>query len=346
MICYNRFSLWLEDYARKRCGVDIANQLLIFEDKDKKIEVQLKEETLWLDAHKLAELFDVDRTVIVKHIRNIYKSGELDENSTCAKIAQVAADGKKRKMHLYNLDVIIAVGYRVNSKKATQFRIWATNVLKKYLIQGYVINEKKITSEKLKEIEETIKFIKENINTPSLSAKEAKGLLEIIEKYALVWRWIEEYDTGKIQATITHKERKKISYNEAKAAIEKLKEYLVQRGEASEIFGIERDRGLFESALNTIYQSFGGKELYPSFEEKAANLLYLIIKNHPFVDGNKRIGAFLFLLFLYENLSQEELFNKFNSNTLTALCYLVAASPPEQKVQLIKLIMNFISFET
>ena len=322
------------------------NQLIIFEDKDKTIEVQLKEESIWLSLNQIATLFEKDKSVISRHIRNIFESGELERNATVAKFATVQIEGKrkvKRTIEYFNLDVIISVGYRVNSKKATKFRIWATSVLKKYLIQGYAINEKRITEERLKEIEDTIRFIKENINTPSLSAKEAKGLLEIIERYALVWRWIEEYDTGKIEAKITRKERKKISYNEAKAAIEELKKYLLQRNEASEIFGIERDRGLFESALNTIYQSFGGEELYPSFEEKAANLL--IIKNHPFVDGNKRIGAFLFLLFLYKNLSQEELFKKFNSNTLTALCYLVAASPPEQKEQLIKLIMNFISVE-
>ena len=321
------------------------DKLIIFQDKDKNIEVRLEKETLWLDAHKLAELFDIDRTVIIKHIRNIYKSEELDENSTCAKIAQVAADGKRRKMNLYNLDMIIAVGYRVNSKKATQFRIWATQVLKNYLIKGYALNEKKLTEERINEIEKTIKFIKENIRTPSLSAKEVKGLLEIIEKYALVWKWIEEYDTGKIEAKITRKEGEKISYEEAKSAIEELKRYLINKKEAAEIFGQERDRGLFESALNTIYQTFDGAELYFSFEEKAANLLYLIIKNHPFVDGNKRIGALLFLQFLYENISKEELFGKFNSNTLTALCYLVAASPAEQKDQLVKLIMNFISFE-
>ena len=321
------------------------NQLVIFEDKDKKIQIQLKEQTLWLDAHQIAYLFDVQRPAIVKHIRNIYKSGELDEKATCSILEQVAADGKKRKMNLYNLDVIIAVGYRVNSKKATQFRIWATDVLKKYLIKGYALNEKYLSAQKLKELEKTIRFIKENINTPMLTAKEAKGLLEIIEKYAAVWEWIEAYDSGKIEAKITRKERKKISYEEAKTAINALKKYLIEKGEASEIFGLERDRGLFESALNTIYQSFGGKEVYPSFEEKAANLLYLIIKNHPFVDGNKRIGALLFLQFLYENTSHEELYNKFNSNTLTALCYLVAASPAGQKDQLIKLIMNFIALE-
>ncbi len=321
------------------------NQLVIYEDKDKKIEVQLKEETLWLDARQIASLFDVPRPAIVKHIRNIYKSGELDENSTCSKMEQVAADGKIRKINYYNLDVIIAVGYRVNSRKATQFRIWATNVLKNYLIQGYVINEKRITREKLKELEEAIKFIKSNINTPYLTAQEAKGMLEIIEKYALVWKWIEQYDSGKIKVEKTRKERKPISYKEARAAVDQLKAYLMERDEASEVFGQERDRGLFESALNTIFQTFGGQELYPSLEEKAANLLYLIIKNHPFVDGNKRIGALLFLKFLYDNLSPEELFKKFNSNTLTALCYLVAASPTEQKDQLVKLIMNFIAWE-
>jgi len=326
-------------------NINDENKLIIYQDGNKKIDVQLKEETLWLNAHQLAELFEIDRTVIVKHIKNIYKTGELTEDSTCAIFAQVAADGKKRMMNLYNLDVIIAVGYRVNSKKATQFRIWATNVLKNYLINGYALNEKKLTDERLKEIENTIKFIKENINTPSVTASEAKGMLEIIEKYALVWKWIEEYDSGKIEVRITRKERKKISHDEAIAAIIELKKYLIEKKEASEIFGKERDRGLFESALNTIYQTFDSKDLYPSFEEKAANLLYLIIKNHPFVDGNKRIGALLFLMFLYENLSREELFKKFNSNTLTALCYIVAASPPEQKDQLIKLIMNFIAFE-
>ncbi len=328
--------------------MEIENQLVIFEDSDKKIEVQLKGETIWLSLNQIATLFGKDKSVISRHIRNIFESGELDINSTVANFATVQIEGKrevKRTIEYFNLDVIISVGYRVNSKKATHFRIWATNVLKNYLIKGYAIDEKKLTEEKIKELENVVKFIKENINTPYLSAKETKGLLEIIEKYALVWKWIEEYDTGKIEAKITRKERKRVSYEEAKSAIKELKEYLINKREASEIFGIERDRGLFESALNTIYQSFGSVELYPSFEEKAANLLYFIIKNHPFVDGNKRIGALIFLQFLYENISQEELLSKFNSNTLTALCYLVATSPPEQKEQLIKLIMNFISFE-
>jgi death-on-curing family protein len=324
------------------------NELIIYQDKDKKVEVQLREETIWLSLNQIASLFEKDKSVISRHIKNIFLSGELSRDSTVAKIATVQKEGKrrvKREIEYFNLDVIISVGYRVNSKKATQFRIWATQVLKNYLIKGYAINEKKLTSKKLKELEKTIQFLKENIRTPSLTASEVKGLLEIIEKYTQTWKWIEEYDSGTIKAIKKTKERKKISYEEAKMAIEQLKKYLIEKDLASEIFGQERDKGLFESALNTIYQSFAGDELYPSFEEKAANLLYLIIKNHPFVDGNKRIGAFMFLKFLYENMSMEELFERFNNNTLTALCYLVAASPPAQKEQLINLIMNFISFE-
>ena len=331
-----------------KTGNDLTNnKIIIYQTDDKKIEVKLKAETLWLSLNQLAMLFSKDKSVISRHIKNIYKTGELKKISTVANFATVQKEGKrkvKRKITYYNLDVIIAVGYRVNSRKATQFRIWATQVLRKYLINGYVLNEKKLSSKRLKELEKTIKFTKENIKTPSLTSSEVKGILEIIERYALVWRWIEEYDSGKIKPQFKRKDRKRIKYNEAKRAINELKKYLIDKGEASEIFGQERDRGLFESALNNIYQSFDGKELYPSFEEKASNLLYLIIKNHPFVDGNKRIGALLFLMFLYENMSEEELFERFNSNTLTALCYLVAASPPEQKQQLINLIINFISF--
>ena len=234
------------------------NQLVIFEDKDKKIEVQLKEETIWLTLNQIAYLFDVQKAAISKHIKKIFESEELNPNSTVSKMETVQLEGKRkvrRKITYYNLDVIIAVGYRVNSKKATKFRIWATNVLKNYLVKGYVINEKRLTKEKLKELVNTVKFIKDNINTPSLTAKEVKGLLEIIERYTLVWKWIEAYDTGRLETKITRKERKKISYDEAKAAIKELKKYLIKRNEASEIFGQERDRGLLESALNTIYQS-------------------------------------------------------------------------------------------
>jgi prophage maintenance system killer protein len=286
---------------------------IIFKEKNKQIEIILQDETIWLNLNQISKLFEKEKSIVSKYINEIFESNELDRNLTVKKFLK-----EHKIIEYYDLDVILSLGYRINPKKATQFRIWTMNLLKN----------------NIKEIEKTKIF-----------SSEKSEFIEIIEKYSLVWKWIEEYDSGKIDVKTTRKERKKISYEEAKEAINELKNYLLEKKEASEIFGIERDRGLFESALNTIYQSFGGKELYPSFEEKAANLLYLVIKNHPFVDGNKRIGALLFLKFLYENLEKEEIFYKFNSNTLTALCYFVAASPAEQKKQVIKLIMNFISFD-
>ncbi len=320
----------------------MENEIVIYQDKDKKIEVSLKEETIWLTQKQISVLFDVDRSVVTKHIRNIFKTGELNEKSVCAIFAHTASDGKTYKTKFYNLDVIISVGYRVNSKKATMFRIWATNVLKNYLVKGYAINENKLTQERLKELENTIKLIKNTIYTSTLTASEVKGLLEIIEKYANTWKWIEEFDTGKIKPSKKVKEKEKLTYEKAKKAINHLKDYLIKHNEAPDIFGKERDKGLFLSAINGIYQTFDGKELYPSVEEKAANLLYFVIKNHPFVDGNKRIGALMFLMFLYDNLGFDELITKFNNNALTALCYLVAGSRPDQKEVLVNLITQMI----
>ncbi len=327
---------------------DLNSAIAIYEAGDKKIEVSLNEESIWLSLNRMAELFDVKKAAASKHIKNIYNSGELQQKATVSKMETVQTEGirrVKRKIVYYNLDMIISVGYRVNSKKATQFRIWATDVLKNYLVKGYAVNEKAITREKFKELQETVAFIKSSIRTAELSSSEVKGILEIIERYADTWRWIEEYDSGKIEASVTDRKIKRIAYDEANEAIGHLKNFLLSRKEASNIFGIKRDRGLFESALNTIYQTFDGKELYPSFEEKASNLLYLIIKNHPFVDGNKRIGALLFLIFLYENLEIEELLRRFNNNTLTALSYLVATSPPQQKEIMINLITQMIDKE-
>ncbi len=324
------------------------NEIVIFQTGEKSIEISLEKETIWLSLNQIAELFYVKKAAISKHLKNIYQSGELIRETTVSKKETLQIEGNrkvKRNITYYNLDAIISVGYRVNSKKATMFRIWATTVLKKYLINGYVINEKKITENKLKELDAAIKFIKNSINTPSLTSKEVKGLLEIIEKYTNTWKWIEEFDSGKIKLKTTGSERKRIDYKTAKQAINKLKNYLIKKKEASYIFGEERDSGLFKSALNTICQTFEKKELYPSLEEKAANLLYLIIKNHPFVDGNKRIGALLFLMFLYENIGFDELIKRFNNNTLTAVCYLVATSGPSQKTQLVNLITQMISGE-
>ena len=320
--------------------------LIIYRDKNKQVEVLLKKETIWLDAHRIAYIFDVDRSVIVKHIRNIYKSGELKESSTCAKIAQVAADGKVRKMNVYNLDVIIAVGYRVNSKKATQFRIWATNVLRKYLLNGYVINQRRLTQKKLKELEDTIKFIKNSVSKKELTSDEAKGLLEVIEAYTKTWALIYLYDKGSLPAVKKIKVKEKLTIEEAQRAIKRFKRFLLEKKLATDIFGREREKGLLEGIINGIYQTFKGKELYKTFEEKAANLFYLIIKDHPFIDGNKRIATLLFLLFLNRNLSFREILDRFNDNTLVSLALLVAISPPQQKEIMINLITNFIHYKT
>ncbi len=322
--------------------------IIIYQSDEKTIDVRLASETIWLNLNQIAELFEKDKSVISRHIKNIFRSGELQREATVAKIATVQNEGGRkvtRQMDYYNLDVIIAVGYRVNSKKATQFRIWATKVLKDYLIKGYVINQRRITEQKLRQLEATITFIKDNIRTSAITDREAKGMLELIQRYINVWKWIEEYDTGQLQPKRTKPDRRIITYKEAQEAIKALKHFLMQQNLASDLFGVERDKGLLQSALASIYQTFDGQYLYPTFEEKAANLLYFIIKNHPFVDGNKRIGALLFLKFLDENLTTEQLLKRFNSNTLTAVCYLVASSPPDQKQQLINLIMNFIANE-
>ncbi len=248
-----------------------TNEIIIYQHKDKKIEVSLREETIWLSLNQIAELFDVQKAAISKHIRNIYDSGELQRESTVSILETVQVEGKrkvKRKITYYNLDVIISVGYRVNSKKATMFRIWATNVLKNYLVKGYAINESKITKEKLRELEKTIKFLKETIHTPTLSASEVKGILEIIDQYTNTWKWLEECDTGKIKQITTAKEKEKITYEKAKKAISKLKEYLINKEQASDIFGVEREKGLFLSALNKYIKQLEGKSFILPLKKK------------------------------------------------------------------------------
>jgi death-on-curing family protein len=304
------------------------------------IQVKLENETVWLDAHLIAALFSVNRPAIVKHIQNIYKSGELDEFSTCSILEQVAADGKKRKMNLYNLDVIISVGYRVNSKQATQFRQWATQRIKDYLVKGYALNQGR-----LEQLQQTIQLITQGGKAENLDLQEAKGLLDIIEKYTRSFILLSQYDSnslqaGKLSENITYE----IQYDEARDAIDELKKQLIARKEAAELFGKEKDEG-FKSSLRSIVQTFGGQYLYPSIEEQAAHLLYFVIKNHSFNDGNKRIGAFLFIWFLEKNKhrfrANGEL--KINDNGLTAIALLVAQSKSEEKELMIQLITNLIA---
>ncbi|VAW27886.1 Putative DNA-binding protein in cluster with Type I restriction-modification system, partial [hydrothermal vent metagenome] len=266
------------------------------------IEVKVEKETVWLNQYQLEELFETNRTTITKHILNIYKSGELKEDSTCAKIAHVQKEGKrtvKRKIKYYNLDVIIAVGYRVNSKRGTDFRIWANQIIKDYLIKGYAINQQKLEkqAEQLNELKETIKILGNALEYKELTNDESKGLLRIISDYSYALEILDQYDyqTLRIENT-SGKEIYRLTYEETIKQIELVKRTYGNSG----LFGNEKDDS-FKSSIATIYQTFAGVDLYPSIEEKAANLLYFIVKNHSFSDGNKRIAAFIFLYFLEKN---------------------------------------------
>ncbi len=309
------------------------------------IQVKLEQDSVWLDAHLIAKLFDVNRPAIVKHVNNIYKSGELDKKSTCSILEQVAADGKVRKMNFYNLDMIISVGYRVNSKMATQFRIWATKILKEHLVKGYTINEKRLlqTRNNLRDLQEAIIMLQEKSKHELLVGQEQE-ILGLLSNYAKTLTLLEQYDKEKITLVKKAKGKFILQEDEIKKTIEKLKEELVAKKEASEFFGID-SYGRLKGILGNIYQTFDGKELYPSLEEKAAHLLYFIIKDHPFVDGNKRIASFLFIYFLDKNdyLYKSSGEKKINDNALTTLALLIAISNPDEKDKFIKLITNLVT---
>ncbi len=309
------------------------------------LQVKVEKETVWLTQEQISLLFGVERSVITKHLRNIFKSSELKENSVCAKIAHTAADGKVYQTQFYNLDVIISVGYRVNSKRATEFRIWATRVLKEHLIRGYTVNQRRLSETGLSEFEQAIKLLKTTMESKRLNSAEAEGLLEIITKYSEAWLLLQKYDENKIIAPAKKaKAKKELSYQEAVAAIKELKLSLLGKRQASDLFGQERQT-MLQGIARGIEQKFGGKELYPTIEDKAAHLLYFVIKDHPFIDGNKRIASLLFLVFLRKNnydVNKKGEY-KFNSNALVALALLIAESRPEQKEVMIKLIMNFLN---
>lgn len=327
-----------------------TGEIIIYQPKDGKssIEVKLEEETVWLNQKQMAELFGKSRVTITEHIANVFKEGELDKKLVCRDFRHTAKDGKSYITRYYNLDVIISVGYRVKSKQGTQFRIWATRTLREHLIKGFTLNEKRLKSNldlKLRELEQAISLMQNTMSKKLLSQDEATGLLKIITDYTNSWVLLQKYDKEEIKEP-KHKQEAKyeLTYDVAKITIEKLKSELINKKEATKLFGQERDRSL-EGIIGNLYQTFGGKDLYPSIEDKASHLLYFVIKDHPFVDGNKRIGSFLFILFLARNnyLFKKNGERKFNDNALVALALLTAKSNPKQKDTLIKLIMNFIS---
>jgi len=306
------------------------------------IEVRFEKDTVWLSLNQISELFGRDKSVISRHLNNIYKESELDYNSTVAKNATVQKEGKRaisREIEYYNLDAIISIGYRVNSKQGTQFRIWATNRLKEYLIQGYSINEKRLNE--LNQLIQIIANTEDNANEIS----EAKGLLNVLTKYTKSFILLNQFDSNTIELkNLDDNITFEIDYNDACKAIAELKTQLIIQKEATELFGNPKDNS-FEGILKSITQTFDGIYLYPTIEEQAANLLYFIIKNHPFSDGNKRIGAFIFVWFLDKNkhLFKNNGENKINENALIALALLVAQSNPNEKELMIKLICNLIN---
>jgi len=327
-----------------------VNDILVYRDGEIEISTQVEKDSIWLSQKQIAELFNVQRPAITKHLSNIFKSEELNEKEVCSILEHTtkhgAIKGKKqtKQVKLYNLDAIISVGYRVNSKQATKFRQWATKILKEYIIKGYALNREKLQEQKLNELNQTIELIRESIRNRELNDSEAKGFIDIVSNYAKSWALLQGYDSNSLQEVFEHNNQKFIlDYNEAIEAIAELKKSLMAKGEATELFGRERVDELKGNLLN-IYQTFGGVELLPSIEQKASNLLYYIIKGHPFVDGNKRIGAYLFILFLYKNgiLYKPNGEPKINDNALASLALLVATSKPEQKEIIIKLIINML----
>ena len=323
------------------------SEIVIYDDGSVKLETTVEKDTIWLSQKQMGELFEKSTKTINEHIGNIFKEGELEKSSTVRKFRIVQTEGKReveREIDFYSLDVIISVGYRVKSKRGTQFRIWATKILKEYLLKGYALDQERLKKEKLAELERTIETIKQAVESKALAENEAKGFIEIIGNYAKSWALLQGYDEQTLQEVVATKENRFIlDYDEAKEAIAALKKELMAKGEATELFGNEK-AGEFKGNLLSIYQSFGGEDLLPSVEQKAANLLYYIVKGHPFNDGNKRIGAYLFVLFLHKNgiLHKPNGETRINDNALAALTLLVATSLPEQKEIIIRLIMNML----
>jgi prophage maintenance system killer protein len=326
------------------------NEVLIYqkEDGQSAVEVRIEQDTLWLSQAQMAELFDKDSDTIGLHLRNIYESSELEESATTEESSVVRQEGKRqvrRTIHLYNLDAIISVGYRVNSKKGTQFRIWANRVLKDYLVQGYALNKQRLETqqENIKQLERTLTLFQQNL-IEQASLPEARGLVSVIAGYTRTFVLLNQFDSERLPlGDFATKFLYEIREDEALAGIAALKADLIGRGEASALFGNQKDDS-FAGILGNILQSFGGEFVYPSIEEQGAHLLYFVIKNHPFSDGNKRIGAFLFIWFLQRNQhhlkTDGEL--KINDNALAAIALLVAQSDPAQKQLMIHLIMNLI----
>ncbi len=322
------------------------SEVAIYQSKDgsTRLEVQLQHETVWISLNQMAELFERDKSVISRHLNTIFKTGELDREATVAKNATVQTEGKRavrREIDYFNLDVIISVGYRVNSKSGIQFRQWATKVLREHLVQGYTINQQRFEehAHKLYELQQAIDLLSRTLTTQQLVDETGKEILQVIGDYAYALTTLDRYDHGTLNIEATSGEATYIlDYEKGISIVQSMK------SDFHGLFGLEKDQG-FKSALGTIYQTFDGKELYPSAEEKAANLLYFIVKNHAFSDGNKRIAAAIFIYFLAGNaiLYRKDGSKRLADNALVALTLLIAESKPEEKDTIVKVVVNLIN---
>lgn len=322
------------------------SKIIIYSAPDRGVEIEMKldQDTIWMTQKQIADLFGVNVPAVNRHIKNIINTSELDKR-VISKMEITAADGKKYNTNIYNLDAIISVGYRVNSKKATQFRVWATTTLRRFLIDGYAINQKRLAvqQQKLLDIQKTVALIRAKAESHELSGHE-KDLLEIISAYTKSLVLLNEYDSNQLKIGKVNRYLKyQLTLEEYQQIADEIRSALRAQGEAGELFGQERD-GKVKAIIGAISQTFDGKELYQSIEEKAAHLLYFTIKDHPFHDGNKRLASVFFLYFLGRNnyLYKDNGEAKINDNAMVALALLIAVSEPKEKENIIKLLVNLI----
>ena len=323
------------------------NEILIYqaESGSSSTEVMLKGETVWLSQDQMAALFDVQKAAISKHLKNIYISGELDRAATVSKMETVRLEGRRtvnRMIEHYNLDATISVGYRVNSTRATRFRQWATRVLKEHLVQGFSVNERRLQEQcsKMNDLRNTVALLEKTVAHQAVGEDEAKGLLKVIADYAYALTTLDRFDHESLEIERTSGANTDflLDYDQAIQIVNSMK------GEFDGLFGLEKDQG-FKSALGSIYQTFDGKEVYPSVEEKAAHLLYFVVKNHAFSDGNKRIAAAIFLCFMAGHgvLYRNDGGKRIADNALVALTLLIAESRPAEKDTIVKVVINLIN---
>lgn len=313
--------------------------LIIYQAKNGAIELRgdFEKETVWATQAQIAEVFGVERSVITKHIRNILKDKELDGKSVCAKFAHTGSDGKRYEVQFYNLDVILSVGYRTNSKRAIEFRIWATKTLREHITKGYTINRKQI-QKNYQVFMEAVASVQNLL--PEHVMLDPKIILELIKEFSSTWMSIDAYDKETLKSIGSTKKAIKLSGIELKEAIMSLRSELMKKDEATDIFAQEREQGSVEGIVGNVMQSFGGQDVYKTLEEKAAHLLYFMVKNHPYVDGNKRSGAFAFIWFLRKTKVKGG--RNINPNSLTALTLLIAESNPKKKDQMVALVTQLL----